>query len=222
MLQWLPENIASFGGQIDSVMYTVYYVVGFWFLLAQGFLFYFVIKNWNTDGSETDVPYVPANKWSVMAIVLVPGALVLSCDLAIDFWQQSAWAHIKEHRPKAETRVKITGQQFSWKFLHAGSDGELGTEDDISTRNRLHVPVNSNVVFDLTSLDVIHSFWVPTLRLKQDAVPGRTIKGWFKATKTGEYEIACAELCGVGHGVMKAKLIVHEQDEYKNWIKEES
>lgn len=222
MLQWLPENVASYGGQIDAIMYVIYYVVGAWFLLAQGLLIYFVVRYWNRDDSDVDVPYVPANTWSVMAFVLVPAALVLACDLTIDFWQESAWAHIKEHRPEAQTRIKITGQQFSWKFLHAGPDGKLGTDDDISARNRLHVPVGSNVVFDLTSEDVIHSFWVPSLRLKQDAVPGRTIKGWFKANETGEYEIACAELCGVGHGVMKAKLIVHSEDDYKEWMQDET
>lgn len=222
MLQWLPENIASYGGRIDTIMYVIYYVVGAWFLLAQGLLIYFVARYWRNDGENVTVPYVPARKWSVMAFVLVPAALVLACDLTIDFWQESAWAHIKEHRPAAENRIKITAQQFSWKFRHPGPDGELGTEDDISTRNKLHVPADKNVVFDLTSEDVLHSFWVPSLRLKQDAVPGRTIKGWFRAEKTGNYEIACAELCGVGHGVMGAELIVHSQKDYEDWVEEKS
>ncbi|MFB6345090.1 MAG: cytochrome c oxidase subunit II [bacterium] len=217
MLEWLPEQISTYGGQIDSILYVIYYVVGFWFLLAQGFLIGFVIWYWKRTGENEDVPYVPARRYSVMAVVLIPGAMVLGCDLAIDFWQESAWAHIKEHRPEAEKRVKITAKQFTWKFQYPGPDGEFDTEDDFRTHKELHVPADQNVVFHLTSRDVIHSFWVPTMRLKQDAVPGRTIKGWFNATKPGEYEIMCAELCGIGHGVMDGRLIVHKNDDYEKW-----
>lgn len=221
MLNWLPENVASYGGDVDSLMYTIYYVVGFWFVLAEGVLGYFVIRSW-WSGSNEDVPYVKGNTFYAALWVLVPAALVLACDLGIDFYGTPVWERVKSHRPEARLNVKIVGQQFSWIFVHPGADGELGTDDDIRTRNRLHVPARRNITFTLTSRDVVHSFWVPALRLKQDAVPGRTISGWFHAEESGTYPLACAELCGVGHGVMDGELIVHEPDSYRRWVTEQS
>jgi cytochrome c oxidase subunit 2 len=82
----------------------------------------------------------------------------------------------------------------------------------------MHVPVGKVVRIDLTSKDVIHSFFVPNLRLKQDAVPGRVIHVWFEATETGQYEIPCAELCGFGHSGMKGNLTVQSQGDFDKWL----
>ena len=84
----------------------------------------------------------------------------------------------------------------------------------------VHVPVNKVVRVILTSKDVIHSFFIPAMRLKQDAVPGREITVWFQSTKTGRYEIPCAELCGFGHSGMLGYLYVHSSEEYENWLNE--
>jgi cytochrome c oxidase subunit 2 len=86
--------------------------------------------------------------------------------------------------------------------------------------NDIHVPVNKVIRVQLSSKDVIHSFFVPSFRLKQDAVPGRTILVWFEATKPGKYELPCAELCGFGHSGMKGWVYVHTPDEYKKWADE--
>jgi cytochrome c oxidase subunit 2 len=82
----------------------------------------------------------------------------------------------------------------------------------------MHVPVGKVVRIDLTSKDVIHSFFVPNLRLKQDAVPGRLIHVWFEATEVGQYEIPCAELCGFGHSGMKGNLTVQSQADFDKWL----
>ncbi len=89
-------------------------------------------------------------------------------------------------------------------------------------RNQLHVIVNQPTAVELTSEDVIHSFFVPEWRLKQDAVPGMHIMAWFQPTKTGEYKIGCAELCGMGHYKMRARVFVHTPDEYKAWVAQQA
>ena len=102
----------------------------------------------------------------------------------------------------------------------SGADGKFGTDDDVKFDNDLHVPVSKVVRVQLSSKDVIHSFFLPNLRLKQDAVPGRTILTWFEATKPGKYELPCAELCGFGHSGMKGWLNVYTPEDYQKWAAE--
>jgi cytochrome c oxidase subunit 2 len=116
--------------------------------------------------------------------------------------------------------VRVTAKQFNWVMAYAGADGKLGTEDDVTFDNDLHVPVNKVVRVQLMSADVIHSFFLPNLRVKQDALPGRNILVWFEATKPGKYELPCAELCGFGHSGMKGWLYVHSPEEYAKWAQD--
>jgi cytochrome c oxidase subunit 2 len=116
----------------------------------------------------------------------------------------------------------VEARQYAWGITYPGSDGVLGSEDDFTRFNEMHVPVGQPVAFELTSIDVIHSFFVPAFRIKQDAVPGLTTRVWFEATEVGEYALACAELCGVAHFNMGGKVIVHPQDEYERWVAEQS
>ena len=115
--------------------------------------------------------------------------------------------------------IGVHAKQFEWQYTYPGPDGQLGTADDYTIRNQLHVPVNRNVVVILTSEDVIHSFFVPVFRVKQDAVPGLTIRAWFNATVPGEYELGCAELCGMGHYKMRTRVTVHTQADFDAWVK---
>ena len=111
-------------------------------------------------------------------------------------------------------------KQFNWEVSYPGPDGKLGSDDDVKFDNDVHVPVHKPVRLFLTAADVIHSFFIPNLRFKQDVVPGRQIIGWFEATKPGRYELPCAELCGFGHSGMKGWLHVHTPEEYKKWADE--
>lgn len=113
--------------------------------------------------------------------------------------------------------MRVIGQQWAWTFQHPGPDGELDTADDIRTIDELHVKVDTVYHYELGARDVLHSFSVPVFRLKQDAVPGRTIKGWFKATKTGVWDIQCAEICGIGHGLMGARVVVEDEAQHAAW-----
>ena len=132
-----------------------------------------------------------------------------------------AWiAEIKgrDSVPADAIEFGMLAKQFEWNVTYAGADGRLGTGDEFEVRNQLHIPVNRPVVLRLSAEDVIHSFFVPQFRVKQDALPGQTINVWFEATKEGEYEIACAELCGLGHYRMRGRVFVHSEADYQAWL----
>ncbi len=216
MLKWLPENISTFGGDVDWVFAYIYYIVGFWFILAEAVLIWAVWRYRQKPGQRAS--YIRGDKWSELAWVLVPVAIVVCLDLSIDLVSSPVWAKIKEHRPSTGVQVKVTGKQFNWEFTYPGPDGKFDTDDDVTIDNQLHIPVNQNILLTMTARDVIHSFFIPTVRLKQDVLPGRVTPGWFNATKTGTYEIACAELCGFGHYNMRGFLNVHSAEEYQKWV----
>lgn len=219
MLSWFPENVSTFGGDVDAVFSLIYYIVGFWFLLTEAVLLYFLIRYRRRAGRAAT--YSRGDRGSEMAWVLIPAAIVLVLDLGIDVTGASVWARIKEQQPEGGVQVAVTGKQFNWNFTYPGPDGKLETADDVTIENELHVPVGQNVQLTLRATDVIHSFFIPNVRLKQDVLPGRTIKAWFNVTKPGHYEIACAELCGFGHYNMRGFLIVHEADDYQQWLKQQ-
>lgn len=211
---WFPEPASSFAGNLDRLIAEITVLVGGWFLAAEAVLFYFLFRYRRRE----EAPRPPARER--LAWVLIPAALVLACDLAIDAAGAPVWREIKEEIPPADLTVGVRGRQYLWEFTHPGEDGELGTEDDVLLLNELHVPRNAVVRFSLTAEDVLHSLWMPHLRLKQDAVPGRAITGWFQAVREGEFPVACAELCGIGHGAMKGRLVVHSPEGYRRWTVE--
>ncbi|MBI4196738.1 MAG: cytochrome c oxidase subunit II [Deltaproteobacteria bacterium] len=220
MLDWLPENISTYGGAIDHVIRTIYYIVGAWFVLAEVVFLFFIFKYRRRPGRSAT--YQPGTSLKALAWILLPVALILGFDLAIEVVQAPVWEEIKQQLPIADYKVRVRGRQFVWDITHPGADGQFDSADDIQAVNQLVVPVNRKIVFELEAADVIHSLWIPHLRLKQDAVPGRTIRGWFEATQTGVFPLACAELCGSGHGMMKGELHVLNQPDFEQWIKEET
>lgn len=221
MFNFLPENVSTFGGDIDHVMWVITVIVGVWFIMAEGLLLYFAVRYRSRNGGRAS--HSTGTTGRALAWILVPAVLVLLCDLVIDLAQNPVWAAIKMTLPgTVDETIRIEGEQFAWNFVHAGSDRTFGTKDDIKTLNHMSVPVDSKIVFELGAKDVLHSLWIPHLRLKQDAVPGRTIKGWFEATKPGDYPIACAELCGGGHGTMKGRLHVLTKEDFQKWVTERS
>ncbi len=220
MGSWFPENISTYGGDLDSLYYFVYYVVGAWFVAAEVLLFYLMIRYRRRAGHPAQ--YIRGDTWSQLAWVLVPTIIVFGLDMVIEAKSGPLWARIKEvdHFPTSGVEVHVSGKQFQWEFTYPGPDGKFGTDDDLTIGDELHVPVNKNILLDLQAKDVLHSFFLPNVRLKQDAVPGRTIKMWFNATKPGEYEVVCAELCGFGHSGMKGAFFVHTPEEYDKWVSE--
>jgi cytochrome c oxidase subunit 2 len=134
---------------------------------------------------------------------------------------KTTWADIKGQSPPPDVEVRVTACQFAWSFAYPGPDGLFQTIENDKDRfpdKELNVPVNKVVRVHLRSNDVIHSFFVPSFRLKQDAVPGREINVWFKATKPGRYELPCAELCGLGHSSMVNWVNVLSDADYQKWV----
>jgi cytochrome c oxidase subunit II len=220
MANWFPQNVSTFGGDIDGIFWFIFYVTAIWFFLTEGLLVYFVLRYRRKPGQKA--LYVAGNTWAQLAWVLVPLAIVVVLDLLIDIRGADVWAKVKLMRPPSDFVVHAAGKQFNWEFVYPGPDGKFGTADDLVTSNELHIPVNKPIHVLLTSRDVIHSFFLPHFRLKQDAMPGREIPLWFEATKLGEYEIPCAELCGFGHSGMKGVVVVHPPDDFQKWLQEKS
>jgi cytochrome c oxidase subunit 2 len=218
MQQWFPENVSTFGGDVDGIFWLIFYITTIWFFITEGLIVYFVVRYRRKPGRKS--VYALGDTWSQLAWVLAPLAVVIVLDVVIDLRGANVWAKIKTQRPPTDFVVHATGKQFNWEFVYPGADGQFGTPDDIQTDNELHIPVGKPIHVILASKDVIHSFFLPNLRLKQDAMPGRQIPLWFEAKKTGEFEIPCAELCGFGHSGMKGLLVVHTPEEFQKWLKE--
>ena len=143
---------------------------------------------------------------------------MIVCDVVLVYFAISAWYHVKQNLPEPDATVRIIAQQWAWSFVHPGADGELDTADDIKTVDELHLKADTLYHYKLEARDVLHSFSVPIFRLKQDAIPGRIITGWFHPTLTGTYDIQCAEICGIGHGVMGARVVIETAAEHAAWI----
>lgn len=215
MLRWLPENVSTFGQDIDYLFYVIYYITGVTFLLVTVTLVMFLILYRHREGRPAR--YTHGNTTLEIIWTVVPAIILV----ILSFMSQASWGNIKGRVPPGDVDVQVTAKQFNWEMLYPGPDGKFGTADDLELGNELHVPVNKVVRVHLKAKDVIHSFFLPNLRLKQDAVPGREIQAWFQATKPGRYEIPCAELCGFGHSGMLGHLTVHTADDYEKWLKEQ-
>jgi cytochrome c oxidase subunit 2 len=211
---WLPENVSTYGAEIDSLFYVIYYVTGATFFVVQATLLAFVVLYRHRP--DRRATYTHGNTALEIAWTIAPAILLV----ILAFVSRDVWAAIKQRVPPSDLQVVVTAKQFNWEITYPGLDGKPGTEDDVTVENDLHVPVDKTVRLLLKSRDVIHSFFVPQLRFKQDMVPGHEIPAWFKATKAGKYEIPCAELCGFGHSGMRGWLHVHPQAEYDAWAQQ--
>lgn len=220
MLTPYLDAASSFAGDIDSLFALIVIIVGFWFVLVQAIFFYFIFKFRQKDGQKAK--YITGEKHEEAKWIHWPHYAVIACDIVIVAYTLIIWNQVKQDLPQQDDMVRIIGQQWSWEFVHSGPDGKLDTADDIRTVNKLMVQEGRTYHYELQSKDVLHNFSVPVFRLKQDAVPGRTIKGWFKPIKTGEYDVQCAEMCGIGHGIMGARIVIHDDAGYQNWMAEAS
>jgi len=245
----LPLLASANGQQIDSLIAWVH-VFMFVLFIGWGAFFLFVLFRFSAKRHpKADYGGVKSHMSSYLegAVLVVEMVLLFAFSIPL-------WAMRVDHLP-TETEalvVQVTGEQFAWNVRYAGPDGKFGktdiakidlqsnplgvdrsdpdAKDDVTTVNQLYLPANRPIIVKLRSKDVIHSFNVPYMRVKQDAIPGLTIPIWFTPTvttaemrqRTGnqdfQYEIACAQLCGLGHYRMRAFVTVLPPDEFQKWL----
>jgi cytochrome c oxidase subunit 2 len=213
---WFPRNISTVGGDVDALFGLVTVVAGVWFLLVEGALLWFVVRYRRRAGAPAQ--HVRGETRAELAWLLVPAVVILGLDFYIDAASERVWRRVKIDMPPGDVQLAVTAKQFAWTIAYPGADGALGTADDFSLDAELHVPAGKDVRIVLRSNDVLHSFFLPNARIKQDAVPGRAIDVWFNLTEPGTYEVACAELCGFGHTTMKATMTVHTPEDFAAWM----
>jgi cytochrome c oxidase subunit 2 len=211
---WLPENVSTYGRDIDWLFHLIYYITGVTAILVFVTMLTFLVMYRDRPGRKAH--YTHGNTTLEIVWTVVP-ALIL---VILTLLSVPAWSKIKMTMPDTDFVVQVTAKQFNWQVTYPGADGKFGTADDKMLLDEMHVPVNKVVRVILKSQDVIHSFFVPQFRIKQDAVPGHEIRAWFDATKPGKYEWPCAELCGFGHSGMRGWIYVHTPEEYGKWAAE--
>jgi cytochrome c oxidase subunit 2 len=209
--------LSSFAGNIDDVIGWVTVLVGFWFVVTELALFYFILKYRKKNAPKAS--YITGEEKELKRWITGPHAVVLVFDVFIVVIGVKVWLNVKQTLPPEPVpHIRVVAQQWAWSFVHPGPDAQLGTADDIKTVDDLHIQANQKYVWELESRDVLHSFSIPAMRLKQDAVPGRVIKGWLDANAAGTYDIQCAEICGIGHGLMPGKIHVEDAAQHTAWM----
>ena len=211
-----PEDASTYASDIDGLFWLITGIVGFWFILAEVALFYLIFRFRRKDGVKAQ--YIAGETKKEKNWITYPHIAVILCDVVLVIGAVMVWNKVKIFQPEPDYTIRAISQQWAWTFVHPGPDGALDTEDDIAVVDELHVKKDAIYHFLLESKDVVHSFSVPVFRLKQDAVPGRTITGWFQPTRTGTFDIQCAEICGIGHGLMVASLIIESEEDHQSWM----
>jgi cytochrome c oxidase subunit 2 len=213
--RWVP-SASTYSGDIDFVFSLIFWIVGAWFLATEAIFLWLILRFRKKDGVKAQ--YITGELKSEKKWVSWPHLAVLVFDVIILVAAVRVWYQVKQDLPPAQATVRVVAQQWAWSFVHPGLDGRLDTADDIKTVDDLHVEVDKLYHFKLESRDVLHSFSVPVFRLKQDAIPGRVITGWFQATKTGSYDIQCAEICGIGHALMPGRIVIETPEQHSAWM----
>lgn len=216
---WFPERVVA-NSSIDHLFYVILALTGIVFVGTGLLMFWFL---WKYDGKHHEGPvfYSHGSHYLEVLWSVIPAILLLF--LAI--YQMDAWAGARMRRPMLENGqpkppiARVTGRQFEWKIQYPGADQKLDTADDIYLVNELHVPRDEEIVLEITAEDVLHSFFLPNFREKQDVVPGMKQYVWFKPVKDGKFDIVCAELCGWGHYKMKGQITVESRSDYDAWLK---
>src|SRR5450432_4056361 len=234
----LPPNASEHGYQIDHIIEFSHWFMAALFLGWTTFFIYVLLRFRKGRHPVADHEGVKSGISTHLEFAVVLIEAVLLIGFAIPLWAKRVNQFPND---KDAILVHAIGQQFNWNFHLPGPDGvfgrrELGlvsnsnplgldssdpaAKDDLVVLGELHVPVDRNVIIDLSSKDVIHNFCLPAMRIAQDAIPGVIIPMWFKPIKTGSYEVVCGQLCGLGHYGMKGMLVVDSPADYQAWLKE--
>ena len=234
----LPIQASTYAPRIDQSLLILHIAMFIIFGLWALYMIYCLIKyRAGTNPKATYSHHTPLSAY-------IPDIIIFLFEVWLIFIVGiPIWAHIKEELPKPENafQINVRGEQFTWVIHYPGPDGQFGKQnvsksnadnplgldfedpnstDDLVTVDQLHLPLGKPVLINLTSKDVIHSFFIPEFRIKQDAVPGMKIPVWFEPTQTGQYELVCAQLCGAGHYRMRADVKVQTAEEFETWMQQ--
>jgi len=237
----LPPLASVHGAEIDYLIGLVHWLM---LLLAVGWGIYFIYALFRFRAPRQPKADYQGVK-SHFSTYIEVGVAIFEVVLLVGF-ALPIWGTVRNDLPSEDeaTVVRVVAEQFAWNIHYPGADGIFGKTrlelvdaelnpigldrddpygaDDITTINQLHLPVNKPVLIQLSSKDVIHSFALPVMRVKQDAIPGMEIPVWFEPNEIGNWEIACAQLCGLGHYRMRGFLNIETQAEYDAWLASEA
>ena len=234
----MPPNASEHGYQIDHIIEFTQWFMGALFLGWSVFFIYTLCRFRRSRNPVANHEGVTSGISTHLEFAVVLIEAVLLIGFAVPLWAKRVNAFPAD---KDAIVVQAVGQQFNWNFHLPGPDGVFGRrevdlvtntnplgldptdpqgQDDLTALGELHVPIDRNVIIDISSKDVIHNFDIPAMRIAQDAIPGQIIPMWFKPVKVGSYEIVCGQLCGLGHYGMKGSLVVDTPADYQAWLKE--
>lgn len=242
MIDWLglPAAGAAHAGDVDQVMALVHWLMVVLFV-GWSLFFVYVLVRFRRRAHPVASHDGLRGRWSTW---LEGGILVAEVAL-LAFFSIPVWSARVDAFPseRESVVVRVVAEQFAWNVHHPGPDGRFGrtdlallgpanplgldrtdpaARDDITTINQLHLPVHRPAIVYLSSKDMVHSFALPQMRVKQDTIPGLSQPVWFTPTQTGEWEIACSQLCGLGHYRMRGFYTIHTQAGYEAWLAEEA
>ncbi len=236
----LPIDISTTGAQIDQLINLLHIFMLVLFVGWGAFFIYVLIRFRKRDGHKAEYHIQHFKTPTYLEAGVAVTEFVLLFVFAIPIWH----AQKNEMPPRDKSLVlHVVAEQFAWNIHYPGKDGIFGKtdpklisstnpigadpndpngKDDVITLNQLHIPVDTPVIVDLMSKDVIHSFTLPVMRVKQDVIPGQKIPIWFQAKQTGNFEIACAQLCGLGHYRMRGFFVVDSKEDFAKWFAEQT
>ncbi|MCU0498516.1 MAG: cytochrome c oxidase subunit II [Anaerolineae bacterium] len=206
-----PVQASTAAYAIDQLFFVLLTIGGMVFLLVQGLLYYSAIRFRVNDQDTEDGPNFHGNATLEFVWTGIPSVIVV----VLVFYSWSVWNQIQAPQPN-ETTVHVLGQRFNWVFTYSDPLGRLEQNPDLAqtfTSNQMYTYVGQPILLQIDALDVNHAFWVPTMRIKQDALVGRQTELRFTPTREGRYRVVCAELCGGGHGAMYTYINVFPDEE---------
>lgn len=233
---WWWTDIASNWGAMDDTIVLTFWIGGGVFIAVCLFMIYCVFKFSYKEGRK--VEYKPEdNKLEIILTVVTTLGVAALLAPGLIVWNQYI------NTPPNAINIEVMARQWGWQYRLPGEDGKLGTSnivnindqnpfginlddqngrDDILIQSdELHLKTNRPVKILLRSTDVLHNFYVPQFRAKMDAVPGLITYYWFEPNKEGDYEVLCAEYCGIGHYGMRAKVVVDNEENYEKWLEQQ-
>jgi cytochrome c oxidase subunit II len=224
-IPWLPEQASKEGERIDFVFWFTTVICIVIFAVVAAVSIYSVLKFRAPPDDDSDGPPIHGHTGLEIAWTAIPAALVTAISIvsAVALAQNS-------NLPEDRLVVEVTARQFAWSFAYPPQERAKRNSDEMLCKlppeqpncpmsSVLRIPRGTTVELREQALDVLHSFWVPEFRQKQDAVPGEVTRVQITPTKTGEYPVICAELCGLGHAAMRTKSIVLEQPAFDRWLR---